>query len=240
MPFEIAHTKELLTSLTYPGRGVILGKSEDGASLAAVYFIMGRSENSRNRVFEAYGEDVTIYPADKSKVEDPRLIIYTPIRRVQDSLIVTNGDQTDTIRDYLEDGHSFEDALRARRFEPDAPNFTPRISGLLALDGTERYRLSILKAMDSEGMQCARFFYEYEAQNGLGHFIHTYERNENPLPSFAGEPRRVHIPDTAEEFADEIWTSLNAENKISMAVCYYDAAGKRTGFVMKNRFQKAD
>lgn len=215
----------LLENNAYPGRGIVIGKSADGKSAAFAYFIMGRSENSRNRVFRyGIGEDkseVTIYPFDPSKVRDPSLIIYSPVRSVNNSIIVTNGDQTDTICDFIKEGKSFEQALESRCFEPDAPNFTPRISGILNFDkGAFGYKLSILKSADENGSACNRFTYSYAPIDGVGHFIHTYNCDGNPIPTFTGEPRRVQIPNTAQELAKTIWESLNADNKISLYVSY--------------------
>lgn len=238
MGYEIYKAGSLLAANTYPGRGIIVGKSGDGKSLAAAYFIMGRSANSRNRVFAEEGEDVIIYPADASKVEDPSLIIYAPVRKLGDRLIVTNGDQTDTIYDGLKAGRRFDEALECRSFEPDAPNFTPRISALLELDGSERYQMSILKSMDAAGTACACYTYAYKAEAGLGHFIHTYEHDGNPLPTFSGEPERVEIPDTAEAFAEELWSNLNEENRISLYVRYISIADGTEQKVLKNRFAR--
>lgn len=236
MIYEKHRLAELLADNSYPGRGIVLGKSQDGKSLAAAYFIMGRSENSRNRVFTEQDGDVTIYPADASKVEDPSLIIYSPVRSCGDKLIVTNGDQTDTIYDFLKDGKSFTEALETRCFEPDEPNWTPRISGLFSLDGSERYEMSILKSMDAKGSACARYHYSYKALAGLGHFIHTYEHDGNPIPTFQGEPERVRIPNSARELADEIWNNLNENNKISMYVRYISLADGSCENILVNKF----
>lgn len=236
MIYEKHRLSELLADNSYPGRGIVIGKSEDGLSLAIAYFIMGRSDNSRNRVFTEKEGEITIYPADASKVEDPSLIIYSPVRSIGTNLIVTNGDQTDTIYDFLKDGKSFEDALETRCFEPDGPNWTPRISGLLSLDGNERYKMSILKSMDAAGTECARYTFSYKALAGLGHFIHTYEHDGNPVPTFQGEPERVCIPNTAKALADEIWNNLNENNKISMYVRYISLADGSTQDVLVNKF----
>ena len=201
---------------------------------------MGRSANSRNRVFIEDGDTVTIYPADASKVEDPSLIIYSPIRKIGDNLIVTNGDQTDTIYDFLKEGNTFEEALETREFEPDGPNWTPRISGLVMLDDSDRYKMSILKSQDAEGTDCARYTYSYKLQNGLGHFIHTYKQNGNPIPTFEGEPERVAIPNSAEEFAEAIWNSLNEDNKISMYVRYINVVDGSVTNRMINKFTKVN
>ena len=218
---------EIVKDNAYAGRGIVIGKTKDGSKAAIAYFIMGRSENSRNRVFIEEGNDVVIYPFDESKVEDPSLIIYSPIRVHENKVIVTNGDQTDTIYDFIKDGKCFRGALKTREFEPDAPNFTPRISGMLTLgDGDFSYEMSILKSMDEVGSACARYNWDYPSVNGLGHFIHTYQYDGNPLPTFQGEPRRVAIPDTAEELLSDIWANLNEENKISINVRYIDLETK--------------
>ncbi len=213
---------ELLQANRYPGRGIICGKSADDSKAVIAYFIMGRSENSRNRIFKAEGEDVTIYPFDSSKVEDPSLIIYSPLRTLGNQLIVTNGDQTDTIYDFLKEDKTVEEALTTRCFEPDEPNFTPRISAILTFGKSLSYQMSILKSIDEEGSECARYFYNYVAKAGLGHFIHTYEKDGAPLPTFYGEPHRIDIPNEIDIFTDEIWNNLNEENKISLLVRYVD------------------
>ncbi len=238
MTYDVNEMKTLLSGNTYPGRGIVIGKSRNGASIAVAYFIMGRSVNSRNRVFTEDGDTVTIYPPDASMVSDPSLIIYSPIRKLSDHLIVTNGDQTDTIYDFLKEGNTFEEALETRAFEPDGPNWTPRISGIVSLDDAEEYRLSILKAEDSEGKYCARYTYSYHLENGLGHFIHTYQSDGNPIPTFTGEPERVMIPDTAKDFADEIWSSLNESNKISLYVRYINVITGDTDNVMINKYKR--
>ena len=218
---------EIVKDNAYAGRGIVIGKTKDGSKAAIAYFIMGRSENSRNRVFIEEGNDVIISPFDESKVEDPSLIIYAPIRVHENKVIVTNGDQTDTIYNFIKDGKCFRGALKTREFEPDAPNLTPRISGMLTLgEGDFSYEMSILKSMDEEGSACARYTWDYPSVNGLGHFIHTYEHDGNPLPTFQGEPRRVAIPDTAEELLTDIWANLNEENKISIYVRYIDLETK--------------
>jgi len=208
-----------LSENPYPGRGILLGRSADGKKAVAAYFIMGRSENSRNRVFEYTEDGIRTRAFDESKMTDPSLIIYHPVRAVGRGLIVTNGDQTDTIRDYLERGQSFAAALRTREFEPDGPNWTPRVSGLLSPDGS--YKLSILKSMDGDPACCCRYFFEYDKPiPGVGHFISTYQGDGNPLPSFEGEPRRVAIGSLREahELAEPLWDSLNGENKVSLFV----------------------
>ena len=200
-----------------------MGKSPLGKAVIG-YFIMGRSENSRNRIFEE-DEKGNVYtkPFDESKVEDPSLIIYRAIAQYEDKIVVTNGDQTDTIVDGLAAGKTAREALFTREFEPDAPNFTPRISGVITFeDDGFSYEISILKSADQEGNACSRFFFEYPAIGGIGHLIHTYEQDGNPLPTFCGEPRRIMIPEDIGAFADEIWNSLNEENKISLYVMYAD------------------
>ena len=218
------------------GRGIVIGKTADGKKAATAYFIMGRSENSRNRIFKEEGEDITIYPFDESKVEDPSLIIYHPIRKTGNKLIVTNGDQTDTIYDFVTAGKSFKEALETRQFEPDAPNFTPRISGMITFDANDFvYSMSILKSMDAEGSECARYTFDYKPLKGLGHFIHTYECNGNPIPTFQGEPERVEIPDDIDEFAENLWNNLNEDNKISLYVRYIDLNDGSVQSVMYNK-----
>ena len=204
---------DYLRAHPYPGRGILLGAAPDGAPVCA-YFIMGRSENSRNRVFERTPDGIRTRAFDEAKMTDPSLIIYHPVRRTERGLIVTNGDQTDTIRD----GHGFVAALRTRTFEPDAPNWTPRISGLLGGDGS--YKLSILRAADPEGQRCIRCFYEYEPAPGEGRFISTYEGFGSPLPSFSGEPVAVEVPELgAVELARRIWGALNEANRVSLYTC---------------------
>ena len=210
----------LLSGNTYPGRGIILGKTADGKQFVAAYFIMGRSENSRNRVVlqEPDGSRTVAY--DPAKLSDPSLIIYHPVRQLGADLIVTNGDQTDTVRDYMAEGKTFEEALRTRQFEPDGPNWTPRISGLLLSDGS--YKLSILKSADAEGSACARYTFDYPGLAGVGHFLHTYVSDGNPIPTFQGEPERVAIAGDIDEFAQKVWDSLNEANKISLYVRFTD------------------
>jgi len=218
--YEKNSLSTLLSENVYPGRGIVLGRTKDGTKAAVAYFIMGRSENSRNRIFVPTEDGIRTEAFDPSKLEDPSLIIYHPVRKVAEDLVVTNGDQTDTIRDFLRDGKSFESALQTREFEPDMPHFTPRISGILHQDG--RYCLAILKSADSEGSACTRQFFQYPAVSGLGHFLHTYFRDGNPIPTFIGEPKRVEIPNKLDEFADMIWNHLNEDNKISLYVCFQD------------------
>lgn len=219
--YDIANLSELLANNTYPGRGIVVGKSENGKYAVNVYFIMGRSENSRNRVFVEKDGAVFTEPYDYSKVSDPSLIIYAAVREYEGKLVVTNGDQTDTIYNGLKEGVDSRASLRTREFEPDAPNLTPRISSVTAFaEGDFTYEMSILKSADAEGIACNRYFFEYSAIAGLGHFIHTYVTDGNPIPTFQGEPERVRIPDCIECFTKEIWESLNENNKISLYVRY--------------------
>ena len=221
--YKISTIGEIIKDNSYVGRGIIIGKSRSGEKAVTAYFIMGRSENSRNRVFIKQGDEVIIHPFDASKVEDPSLIIYSPVRAVKNSLIVTNGDQTDTIYDFINDGKTFEQALETREFEPDKPNFTPRISGMLTFDGGDfTYKMSILKSADESGSACNRYTFSYPALSGLGHFIHTYNHDGNPIPTFTGEPERVKIPDDIDEFTNTLWSNLNEQNKISLYVRYVD------------------
>ena len=220
--YDINDPCALLAGNTYPGRGIIIGKTADGRNAAFAYFIMGRSENSRNRVFVEKENELVIYPYDESKVEDPSLIIYSPVKRVWNKWIVTNGDQTDTVEAALLAGDSFENALEKREFEPDAPNFTPRISGLIDFANKFRYKLSILKSADGQGSACNRYTFSYEPLDGLGHFIHTYNSDGNPIPTFTGEPERVAVPSDLDAFADGLWNSLNAANKIALYVGFID------------------
>lgn len=219
----------------YPGRGIVIGKSQDGGCAVVAYFIMGRSVNSRNRVFAEEPDGIRTEAADPAKMEDPSLIIYHPVRQVGRGLIVTNGDQTDTIRDFLEKGLPFEQALRTREFEPDGPNWTPRISGLLSPDGS--YKLSILKAADEAGTACLRQTFEYPGQAGLGHFLHTYQCDGSPIPSFEGEPTPVVIEGDIDAFTSSLWESLNQDNKVSLFVRFTDlATGQaQTRIVNKNQ-----
>ena len=228
-----------LSQHPYPGRGIVLGRSADNQKAVIAYFIMGRSENSRNRVFEETEDGIRTKAFDESKMVDPSLIIYHPVRKLDNGMvIVTNGDQTDTIRDHILAGHCYRHALNTREFEPDGPNYTPRISGVLKPDGT--YNLSILKSLDGNPACCCRYFFEYDApQACVGHFIHTYQENAEPLPSFEGEPRRVAItaPD-ARALADELWAHLNSENKVSLFVQYIDLASGARDTVIRNKHQE--
>lgn len=221
--YDIRSMGETIKGNEYVGRGIVTGKTEDGIHAAIAYFIMGRSANSRNRIFRENGDEVIIFPYDESKVEDPSLIIYSPIKTFGKATIVTNGDQTQTIYDFLKQGKTFEEALETRCFEPDGPNWTPRISALVCNgDHGFRYKQSILKSGDAEGTVCNRFTYTYAPINGLGHFIHTYVTNGNPIPTFQGEPERVSIPNDIDTFFDDIWENLNEDNKISLYVRYID------------------
>ena len=221
--YETSTMKDLLSNNTYPGRGIVMGVSEDGKYAVSAYFIMGRSVNSRNRVFTGEPDGIRTEAYDPSLMVDPHLIIYHPVREAGCGLIVTNGDQTDTVWEYLAKGESWESALRTRCFEDDGPNWTPRISGLQAGDGS--YKMSILKAADPEGSACARFFWEYPAIAGLGHFLHTYVCDGNPvIPTFQGEPERVAMMDDIDAFTAMLWENLNPDNKISLFVRYTDLA----------------
>lgn len=237
--YEIPSISQRLAGNTYPGRGIILGKTPDGKHAAAAYFIMGRSANSRNRVFEERSGEVFTVPFDPGKVEDPSLIIYAAIRRLGNQLIVTNGDQTDTIYKGLASGLSFDEALTSRRFEPDPPNFTPRISGMITFEEEDMcYQMSILKSGDETGSFCNRFGYHYGAKAGLGHFIHTYVCDGNPIPTFQGEPERVAIPNDIDGFTREIWNALDENNRISLYVRYVDLKSGKEENRMINRNQK--
>ena len=230
---------EDLRANAYPGRGIILGRSADGGRAAIAYFIMGRSANSRNRIFVEDGAGIRTQAFDPSKVVDPSLIIYAPVRGLGDQTIVTNGDQTDTIYDFLAKGGSFSAALETRTFEPDAPNYTPRISGIVrrAAAGMS-YELSILKSADGDPQSCRRYTFTYlEPVAGQGHMIHTYSGDGDPLPSFTGEPKTVAIPDDIDAFTDLLWSSLNEENKVSLFVRYIDVAsgGVESRIMNKNQ-----
>ena len=216
--YKINKIDDLLRGNSYVGRGIVIGKTPSGAKAVVAYFIMGRSQNSRNRIFEEKPNgEVVIYPFDVSKVQDPSLIIYSPIRKINDKLIVTNGNQTDTVYEGEQKGKNFYESLKARCFEPDAPNFTPRISGILTfLDSDFSYEMSILKSADKEGTACNRFTFSYSALNGLGHFLHTYVCDGNPIPTFVGEPERVAIPESIDEFTNTLWQNLDEDNKISL------------------------
>jgi hypothetical protein len=221
--YQTPEISGLVRGNAYPGRGIVLGRTADGTRAVAAYFIMGRSANSRNRVFTVHDGEVFTEPFDASKVEDPSLIIYAALRQYQNLLIVTNGDQTDTVYDGLRAGKSFSESLESRCFEPDAPNFPPRISGLFRLDPAKpRYEMSILKSIDESGSDCARFAFSYPAKPGLGHFIHTYMHDGNPLPTFQGEPERVRIGSDIDAFTEALWESLDADNRISLYVRFIE------------------
>jgi len=227
-----------LKNNSYPGRGIVIGKSKNGNNAVTAYFIMGRSSNSRNRVFVTEGAGIRTEAFDPSKLEDPSLIIYAPVRVLGNKTIVTNGDQTDTIYEGLEKQLTFEQSLRSREFEPDGPNYTPRISGIMQVEnGNYNYAMSILKSNNGDPSSCNRYTFTYEnPKAGEGRFIHTYMHDGNPLPSFYGEPKEVEIPDDIDGFTDMLWNSLNEENKVSLFVRYIDiATGKyETRIVNKN------
>ena len=235
---KIKNIAEELSTNAYPGRGILIGKSKDAQYAVTAYFIMGRSENSRNRVFVEDGEGIRTQCCDPSKLTDPSLIIYAPVRVLGNKTIVTNGDQTDTIYDGMDRQLTFEQSLRSRTFEPDAPNYTPRISGILHVEnGKYNYAMSILKSSDGNADSCNRFTYAYEnPAAGEGHFIHTYLHDGNPLPSFEGEPKRIEIAGDIDEFTELVWNSLNADNKVSLFVRFIEiATGKYiTKIINKN------
>ena len=223
---EMLSIEKELQENSYPGRGIIIGRSADGKKAVTAYFIMGRSENSRNRVFVEDGEGIRTQAFDESKLTDPSLIIYAPVRVLGNKTIVTNGDQTDTIYEGMDRQMTFEQSLRSREFEPDAQNYTPRISGIMHVEGGKfNYAMSILKSRNGDPGSCCRYTFAYEnAVPGEGHFIHTYMHDGNPLPSFEGEPKRIAIPDDMDAFADTLWSSLNEDNKVSLFVRYIDIA----------------
>lgn len=234
--YKINDIGELIKGNSYVGRGIVIGKSEDARHAAVAYFIMGRSANSRNRIFKERDGAVFTEPYDPSKVEDPSLIIYAALRTLDNKLIVTNGDQTDTIYDGVKSGLSFSDSLTVREFEPDAPNLTPRISGMITFaKDSFTYQMSILKSADAEGTACNRYTFSYPSLAGLGHFIHTYVCDGNPIPTFQGEPERVAIPNDIDEFAEKIWNNLDTDNKISLYVRYIDL---ETGAVQNRMINK--
>ena len=236
---KMRNLAEELKGNPYPGRGIILGKPPDKTKAVAAYFIMGRSENSRNRIFVTEGEGIRTEAFDPSKMEDPSLIIYAPVRVLGNKTIVTNGDQTDTIYEGMDKQLTFEQSLRSREFEPDGPNYTPRISGIMHIEnGAYNYAMSILKSNNGKPEGCNRYTFAYnDPAAGEGHFIHTYMGDGNPLPSFEGEPKLVGIPDSMEEFTDMVWESLNEENKVSLFVRYIDiqTGAYETRIVNKNQ-----
>lgn len=223
--YEINDIGTLIKNNSYVGRGIVIGKTEDGKKAVSAYFIMGRSNNSRNRIFTEKNGEVFTEPFDASKVEDPSLIIYAAIRKYENKLIVTNGNQTDTIYDGFKNGKCIKHSLKSREFEPDFPNLTPRISGVLTFEnGDFSYEMSILKSADEKGSACNRYLFSYEPLNGLGHFIHTYVCDGNPIPTFQGEPERVKIDNDIDAFTNNLWNNLDENNKISLYVRYTDLA----------------
>lgn len=219
----ITSIKDDLSSNSYPGRGIILGKSEDGTKAVIAYFIMGRSVNSRNRIFKETEDGIKTQAFDEAKLVDPSLIIYSPVRVSGNDTIVTNGDQTDTIYDFISKGDTFENALRTREFEPDEPNYTPRVSGVVRTADGFSYKLSILKSANGNPECCERFFFEYDNPiSGQGHFIHTYKCDGNPIPSFEGDPTLVAIKGDIDEFTNEVWNNLNEDNKVSLFTRFID------------------
>lgn len=236
--YKINDIAELIKDNTYVGRGIVIGKSLDGRSAVSAYFIMGRSANSRNRIFAEKDGVIYTEPFDASKVEDPSLIIYAAVRKYENKLIVTNGDQTDTIYDGLKANKGFSESLSTREFEPDKPNFTPRISGMLTFEkGDFSYDMSILKSADAMGSACNRYTFSYAPLSGLGHFIHTYVCDGNPIPTFQGEPERVEIPNDIDEFTNKLWDALNEDNKISLYVNYtcLKTGEQKTRIINKNK-----
>ncbi len=236
---EVRKLAEELKNNAYPGRGIVIGTTPDGKKAVTAYFIMGRSSNSRNRIFVTDGEGIRTQAFDPSKLEDPSLIIYAPVRVLGNKTIVTNGDQTDTIYEGMDKQLTFEQSLRSREFEPDGPNYTPRISGIMHIEnGTYNYAMSILKSDDGDPSSCQRFTFAYESPKaGEGCFIHTYMHDGNPLPSFSGEPKKVEIAGDIDEFTQMLWDSLNEENKVSLFVRYIDIASGsyETRIVNKNK-----
>lgn len=236
---EMLSIEKELTTNSYPGRGIIIGRSKDGRSAVTAYFIMGRSENSRNRIFVEEGEGIRTEAYDPSKLTDPSLIIYAPVRVLGNKTIVTNGDQTDTIYELMDQQQTFEQALRTREFEPDAPNYTPRISGIMHLENGEyNYAMSILKSNQGDPSSCNRFTYAYSnPKAGEGRFIHTYQCDGNPLPSFEGEPKLISMEQDIDAFTELLWNSLNEENKVSLFVRYIDieTGNYETRIVNKNK-----
>ncbi len=228
---ELLSIEKELSTNPYPGRGILIGKSANGKNAVIAYFIMGRSENSRNRIFAEEGSGIRTQAFDESKLEDPSLIIYAPVRVLDNKTIVTNGDQTDTVYELMSKGKTFEESLRTREFEPDGPNYTPRISGLVIREnGKYNYAMSILKSANGNPDSCQRYTFTYENPlSGQGRFIHTYKCNENPLPSFEGEPKLVEIGnDDIDTFANKLWTALNDDNKVSLFVRYIDLETQQT------------
>ncbi len=231
---------EELKANAYPGRGIIIGKSADGKSAVTAYFIMGRSVNSRNRVFTATSDGIRTEAADPAKLTDPHLVIYSPVRKLGNKTIVTNGDQTDTIFELMDKQQTFEQALRTREFEDDAPNYTPRISGIMHIEsGSYNYAMSIIKSADGDPSSCQRFTFTYSAPAaGEGRFIHTYIGDGSPLPSFEGEPKKISVPDSIDEFTDGLWNALNEDNKVSLFVRYIDIASGEEQTRIVNKLEK--
>ncbi len=230
--------KQDLAGNSYPGRGIVIGESQDGKQAVIAYFIMGRSENSRNRVFVEEGEGIRTQAFDPAKLSDPSLVIYAPVRVLGEDTIVTNGDQTDTIYDFMQEGKTFEEALRTRTFEPDGPNYTPRISGIVSRkEGSFTYKLSILKSTDGDPEMSQRFFFEYEPKAGLGHFIHTYKCDGNPIPSYEGEPTPVALEGDIDQFTAALWENLNQDNKVSLFVRTIDLENGQTQTRIVNKNQ---
>lgn len=239
---ELLSLEKQLSGNAYPGRGIVIGKSEDGAYAVTAYFIMGRSENSRNRIFVKDGEGIRTQAFDPAKLSDPSLIIYAPVRVLGNKTIVTNGDQTDTIYEEMDRQQTFEQSLRIREFEPDAPNYTPRISGIMHIEnGTYRYAMSILKSANGNPAACNRYTFAYENPlNGEGRYIHTYMGDGNPLPSFEGEPEWVKIEGDIDSFTNQVWGSLNEENKVSLFVRYIEIATGTYETRIVNKNQQED
>ena len=236
--YKIFTPEELLKDNPYPGRGIVIGKTPDGTKAATAYFIMGRSENSRNRISIEKNGEIFTEPYDASKVQDPSLIMYAAIRSFGNNLVVTNGNQTDTVIEGLRAGKGFSEALESREFEPDAPNYTPRISGMLTFGERDfTYQMSILKSADAEGSACNRFTFNYTPKNGLGHFIHTYVCDGSPIPTFQGEPERIEVCDDIAEMTERLWNALDEQNKISLYVRYTDlkTGDNEDRLVNKNR-----
>ncbi|MBQ7475311.1 MAG: IMP cyclohydrolase [Clostridia bacterium] len=234
--YEAKTIGEIIKGNPYVGRGIVCGLTADGGRAVFAYFIMGRSENSRNRVFIEEGDDLRTAPFDPAKVKDPSLIIYYPVRTMKDGVIVTNGDQTDTVKEFLSRGRSFSDALATREFEPDAPNFTPRISARLNYEPFT-YEMSILKSADAAGTGCNRFTFSYSPVPGIGHFLHTYETDGDPIPTFRGEPERVILQDSVRELSYDIWENLDPDNKISLYVRYIDLKAGRYDRELINKYK---
>ena len=238
--YKIDPLGELLRANRYGGRGIVIGKSADGKKAVFAYFIMGRSENSRNRIFLEKGDEVVIHAYDPAKLADPTLIIYSPVKQYRNHTIVTNGDQTDTVYEFLSKGKSFEEALETREFEPDMPNLTPRISGILTFnEGDFSYKMNILKSGTPDGRVCSRYTFSYTPVPGLGHYLHTYQCDGSPIPTFWGEPERVAISDEIDSFTSEIWNSLDVENKVSLYVRFIDLADGSTESRLINKHQQA-